>query len=223
MIDRLAEVKPELGGMNSSLMRPLAVVTDASSGFGYQLAQQFAQNGFDLLVTAADSSINQAVHTLKQFGVQVEAAQIAITTYDGVYTLYNKIKATKRPVETIAINTGIHLGGEPSYSMSLKDELNRRSLNMVLSVHLAKQVLKDMVKRGHGRVLFICSNTVPLGAVEANYTVFKAFLYSFTEALHHQFKHTGVSVTALMPDSSTPICFQSARKDDTDVSARQSG
>ena len=38
--------------MNSSLTRPLAVVTGASNGIGYELAKQFAQNGFDLLVTS---------------------------------------------------------------------------------------------------------------------------------------------------------------------------
>jgi NAD(P)-dependent dehydrogenase (short-subunit alcohol dehydrogenase family) len=46
--------------MNSSLTRPLAVVTGASNGIGYEPAKQFAQNGFDLLVTSTGSSINEA-------------------------------------------------------------------------------------------------------------------------------------------------------------------
>ncbi|MEA5604139.1 SDR family NAD(P)-dependent oxidoreductase [Nostoc sp. UHCC 0252] len=52
--------------MNSSLTRPLAIVTGASNGIGYELAKQFAQNGFDLLVTATGSSINEAAEVAKQ-------------------------------------------------------------------------------------------------------------------------------------------------------------
>ncbi len=46
--------------MDNSLTRPLAVVTGASNGIGYELAKQFAQHGFDLLVTATGASINEA-------------------------------------------------------------------------------------------------------------------------------------------------------------------
>jgi short-subunit dehydrogenase len=44
----------------NSLTRPLAVVTGASNGIGYELAKQFAQNGFDLFLTATGESINEA-------------------------------------------------------------------------------------------------------------------------------------------------------------------
>ena len=98
--------------MNSSLTRPLAVVTGASSGIGYELAKQFAQNGFDLLVTGTDSSINEAAEDFLRLGVKVETMQSDLTTYEGVETLYNKIKATNRPVDAIAINAGVGVGGE---------------------------------------------------------------------------------------------------------------
>nr|MDQ2801827.1 SDR family NAD(P)-dependent oxidoreductase [Pseudomonadota bacterium] len=40
--------------------RPLAIVTGASSGIGYHLAKQCAENGFDLLIAADEPAINQA-------------------------------------------------------------------------------------------------------------------------------------------------------------------
>ena len=45
--------------MDNSLTRPLAVVTGASNGIGYELAKEFARNGFDLLVTARATKMTQ--------------------------------------------------------------------------------------------------------------------------------------------------------------------
>ncbi len=45
--------------MNNGTNRPFAVVTGASSGIGYELAKQFAQHGFDLLVAAEDPGITE--------------------------------------------------------------------------------------------------------------------------------------------------------------------
>ena len=75
-----------------------------------------------------------------------------LATYNGVETLYNKIKALGQPV-AIAINAGVGVGGEFARETDLPDELNLINL----SVHLAKRVVKDMVERGKGRILFTSS------------------------------------------------------------------
>lgn len=129
--------------MDSSA-RPLAVVTGASSGIGYELAKQFAQNGFDLLVAAESSKLNEVVPSLEQFGAQVETVQADLATYDGVEALYQAIQNTGRPVDAIAINAGVGVGGDFVSETDLQDELNLINLNVVSTVHLAKRVLKDM-------------------------------------------------------------------------------
>ena len=170
--------------MNSSLTRPLAVVTGASNGIGYELAKQFAQNGFDLLVTSTGPSINEAAIAFEKLGAQVETVEADLATYDGVETLYSKIKATGRSVDAIAINAGVGVGGDFARETDLKDELNLIELNVVSSVHLAKRVLKDMVDRDQGRILFTSSIAALMpGPFEAVYAASKAFLHSFSEAL----------------------------------------
>lgn len=205
--------------MDSST-RPLAVVTGASSGIGYELAKQFAQNGFDLLVTATGESINQAAQTFEQLGAKVETVQADLATYDGVETLYSKIKATNRPVEAIAINAGVGVGGDFVRETDLQEELNLINLNVVSSVHLAKRVLKDMVERGKGRVLFTASiASLQPGPFEAVYAASKAFVHSFAEAIRNELKDTGVTVTALMPGPTDTNFFHRAGMDDTKVGA----
>jgi short-subunit dehydrogenase len=208
--------------MNGSLTRPLAVVTGASNGIGYELAKQFAQKGFDLLVTATGDSINEAAQAFRQSGANVETVQADLATYEGVETLYSKIRAMGRPVEAIAINAGVGVGGEFSHETELNDELNLINLNVVSSVHLAKRVVKDMVDRGKGRVLFTSSIAALMpGPFEAVYAASKAFVHSFAEGLRNELKHTGVTVTSLMPGPTDTNFFHGAGMDDTRVGANK--
>lgn len=200
--------------------RPLAVVTGASNGIGYELAKQFAQNGFDLLVTATGARLEEAAQSCRELGARVKTVEVDLATYDGVETLYNQIRATGQPVAAIAINAGVGVGGEFSHETNLQDELNLINLNVVSSVHLAKRVVKDMVDRGEGRVLFTASIAALMpGPFEAVYAASKAFIHSFAEAIRNELKDTGVSVTSLMPGPTDTNFFHWAGMDDTRVGA----
>lgn len=206
--------------MNNALTRPLAVVTGASNGIGYELAKQFAQNGFDLLITATGSSINEAAQAFEKLGAKVETVEADLATYDGVETLYKQIKATGRSVDAIAINAGVGVGGDFARETDLQDELNLINLNVVSSVHLAKRVVKDMVERGQGRILFTSSIAAIMpGPFEAVYAASKAFIQSFSEALRNELKDTGVTVTSLMPGPTDTNFFHRAGMDDTKAGA----
>lgn len=204
--------------MNTS-NRPLAVVTGSSSGIGYELAKQFAQNGFDLLVTSTGSTIDEVAQTCKKLGAQVETVQADLATYDGVEALYNQIKAAGQPVEAIAINAGVGIDGA-FIQNDLKDELNLINLNVVSSVHLAKRVVRDMVARGSGKVLFTSSIAAIMpGPFYAVYAASKAFLRSFSQGLRNELKDTGVTVTALMPGPTDTNFFERAEMEDTRAGA----
>lgn len=201
--------------MNSSSTRPLAVVTGASNGIGYELAKQFARNGFDLLVTSTGSTIDEAAKSFKVLGAKVETVQADLATYDGVEALYRHIQKTGRPVEAIAINAGVGVGGEFTKT-DLHAEINLIELNVVSSVHLAKRIVKDMVDRGRGKILFTSSIAALMpGPFEAVYAASKAFLQSFSQALRNELKDTGVTVTALMPGPTDTNFFHRADMDDT--------
>jgi uncharacterized protein len=80
--------------VTTSESRPFAVVTGASSGIGLELARQFAQNGFDLLVTATGSTIADAAANIRDLGAHVQTVQGDLSTYDGVEALYEAIRST---------------------------------------------------------------------------------------------------------------------------------
>lgn len=73
--------------MENETGRPLAVVTGASSGIGYELARQFAEHGFDLLITAEGGDIEEAARRLEAAGAKVESVRADLATYEGVEAL----------------------------------------------------------------------------------------------------------------------------------------
>lgn len=96
------------------------------------------------------------------------------------------------------------------------------NLNVVSSVHLAKRIVKDMVARGEGRILFTSSIAALMpGPFEAVYAASKAFIHSFAEGIRNELKETGVTVTSLMPGPTDTNFFHRAGMDDTKAGAKR--
>ena len=115
--------------------KPLAVVASNTNSDGYELARQFAEHGYDLIVAAGNPSIVEEAFDFQEYGVEAVSFQLDLSTTEGVEQLYRRIIATGRPVEAMVINTGI------------SEDLTNETV-------LAKKVLKDMADRGRGRILF---------------------------------------------------------------------
>jgi short-subunit dehydrogenase len=207
---------------NSTTNRLFAVVTGASSGIGYELAKQFAENGFDVLIAAEDDGILTAAKEIGANGATVTPIQVDLAEYEGVEEFYSVIQSMRRPVDAVAINAGVGVGGDFARQTALEDELNLISLNVTSSVHLAKRIVRDMVERNEGRILFTASIAATMPApFEAVYGASKAFLLSFSEALRNELKDTSVTVTALMPGATETNFFHRANMDDTKVGASE--
>jgi short-subunit dehydrogenase len=209
--------------MEAASTRPLAVVTGATSGIGYELAKQFATNGFDLVVCAEDDAIVTAARELEGLGASTEAVQADLSKPAGVDLLYGRISGTGRPVAAIALNAGIGMGGAFATDTDLAQELEIVDLNCRSTVHLAKLVVRDMVARDEGRMLFTSSiaSTMP-GSFQAVYNASKSFVQAFALALREELKETNVTVTSLMPGPTETEFFERAEMEDTKIGASDS-
>jgi short-subunit dehydrogenase len=197
--------------------RPLALVTGASSGIGYELARQFAENGFDLVVNAEDVGLAPAAQRLRGSGATVAEVQADLRTAEGVNLVWAAVGASARPLAAAALNAGVGQGGA-FIDIDIDDEQEIIDVNVSSTVRLAKLVLRDMAARGEGRVLFTSSiaSTMP-GSFQAVYNASKSFVQSFAEALQEELKDSGVTITSLMPGPTETEFFHRAEMDDTKV------
>ena len=198
--------------------RKLALVTGASSGIGRELDKQFAQNGFDLIV-AAEDELDGAVAELQSLGASVDDVRVDLAAAEGVEELWRRVEEAGRPLDAAALNAGVGAGGA-FVDIDLEKQLDIVDLNCRSTVHLAHLVLRDMVARNRGRVLFTSSiaSTMP-GSFQAVYNASKSFVQSFALALRNELKDTNVTVTSLMPGPTETEFFERADILDTKVGA----
>lgn len=201
----------------SSSLNRLALVTGASSGIGYELALQFAEHGYDLVVVAENEDLDVAAETIRAMGTSVEAIRADLSTTQGVEQVYHRVSALEQPVHAAALNAGIGLGGA-FVENDFVDELRVINLNVVGTVHLAKLLVRDMVARRSGKLLFTASIAAEMpGPFQSVYHASKAFVLSFAQALRNELKDTGVTVTALQPGPTDTDFFARAGMLDTKV------
>jgi short-subunit dehydrogenase len=208
--------------MTATEHHPLALVTGASSGIGRELAREFAEHGYDLVIAAEDDAIHSAAASLAATGGggRVEAVQVDLADPEGVKELWRRVTDGGRHLDAAALNAGIGAGGAFADETRLPDELKIVDLNVRSTVHLAKLVSGQMVHHDGGRILFTSSvaSTMP-GSYQAVYNASKSFVQSFALALRDELKDTDVTVTSLMPGPTDTDFFERADMLDTKVGA----
>ena len=205
--------------MGTLTTRSFAVITGGSSGIGLELAKQFLEHDFDVLI-AGDRHVEEARSVLAAFDdANVYGLEVDLSRQDGVDELVKEVLALARPIEALVLNAGVGVGGE-FMKTNLDDEIHMIDLNCTAVVRLAKALVPQMVARGKGRVLITSSiaGTMP-APYEAVYGATKAFDLSFAEGLRDELRDTGVTVTALQPGPTDTEFFERAKLEDTKVGA----
>ena len=199
--------------------RPLAIVTGASSGIGFELARCCAKNGYSLLVAADEPEINAAAETLRAEGATVDAVQADLATTDGVDRLVARLNG--RPVAALLANAGRGLG-RAFLDQDFDDIRRVIDTNVTGTLDLIHRVGNAMRAQGDGRILITGSiaGFMP-GTYQAVYNGTKALLDSFSFALRAELKGTGVTVTCLMPGATETEFFERADMLDTKVGTQK--
>jgi uncharacterized protein len=178
-----------------------ALVTGASSGIGEALARKLAERGHAVLLAARSKERLEelAVELSARHGVPAEAIAIDLSAPGAAEALFAATEGSGKPVDVLVNNAGFGLlGAEVDLPLPRVSELLR--LNVLALAELTHLFLGAMRARRRGAILNVASTQAFLPVpYMAAYGASKAFIASFSEALHMEAAKDGITVTCLCP------------------------
>jgi len=192
-----------------------ALVTGASTGIGEQFARVLAERGHDLVLVARDRRRLDALagELTEQRHVRcdvltadlTEAAQLA------------PVETRAADVDLLVNNAGFGTAGR-FVDLDVDGEEREVRLNVLALVRLTHAAARAMVARGTGAILNVASIAALQPAPNnATYAATKAFVLSFTEAVHEEVRGTGVAVSCLLPGFTRSEFQQRAGIDESQI------
>lgn len=182
-------------------VQTFTIVTGASSGIGRELALCCAKASHSLVLGGRDeSALASAAILCKSAGApDVRTLSIDLAKPDGADALWGRVCDEQLEVDVLINNAGFGTHGK-FWENDADSERDLITVNIAALARLTRLALPAMVQRGQGRILNVASTAAfQPGPLMANYYASKAFVLSFTEAVAHELRHTGVSATALCP------------------------
>jgi short-subunit dehydrogenase len=177
------------------------LVTGASSGFGEEFAWQYAAQGRPLVLVARRIEKLEALATelRERYRVDVIVEQVDLSAITAVVELHKRLRQRGVMIDVLINNAGHGLQG-PFLDEPLDRTLAMLMLDVVSLTAMTRLFAEDMRARCRGQILLVAS-TLGYQAVEnfAVYAAAKAYVLGLAEALHREFKHDGIVVTALSP------------------------
>jgi uncharacterized protein len=177
------------------------LITGASSGIGAELARGLAERGHGVtLVARREERLRELADELVEaHGVRADVITADVSSPRGRERLQAAVAEREVDVEVLVNNAGFGSGGA-FVELDGERETSMVRTNVEAVVALSHAFLPGMVERERGAVLNVASliafQPVPY---QATYGASKAFVLSFTDALHEELRGTGVAATAVCP------------------------
>lgn len=178
-----------------------ALITGASSGIGCELAKVFAQHGHPVVLVARGKDKLEALAQELHSSYRVSALAITadLTQFDAPQKIAEQLRRRDLNVDILVNNAGFALRGRFA-QLDLQRQLDMIQVNVAAVTHLTRIFLPAMLERNRGGIMNIASTAAfQAGPLMAIYYATKAFVLSFTEALHEEVAGTALRVTCLCP------------------------
>jgi short-subunit dehydrogenase len=178
-----------------------ALVTGASAGIGRAFAEALAARGRDLTLVARDAGrlFDLAGELERTHGIAAEPLAADLLSTEGLTAVSARLHDPRRPVDLLVNNAGVGTVGRFADG-DLGREVDEVELNVVALVRLTHAALGAMQPRRAGAIVNVSSLAAYQPSPEsAVYSATKAFVSSFTHAVHEEMRGSGVHVMLLCP------------------------
>lgn len=191
--------------MNTTGEGRTALVTGASSGIGWALAELLAADGYALvLVARQEQKLRELADLLaKRHGTRAMVIAADLSHPDAAPRIAERVEAEHLEIDVLVNNAGFG-GLGPFVRQSPEEQVAMIQVNIAALTTLTRSFLPGMVARRRGRILNLSSTAAfQPGPFMAVYYASKAYVQSLSEALAEEVRGTGVTVTSLAPGPTT--------------------
>ena len=141
----------------------IALITGASYGIGFAIAQGFASAGATIVFNDINQElVDKGLEAYKQVGIKAHGFVCDVTNEEAVQKMVSEIEATIGVIDILVNNAGI-IKRIPMTEMSVEDFRKVIDVDLNAPFIMAKAVIPAMIKKGHGKIINICSMMSELG------------------------------------------------------------
>jgi len=180
--------------------RKVAIVTGASRGIGFAVAEALAKVGYDLAICATrEESVQASASKLSQYGGKVLGAVVNVTDADAVQAFVQSVVKELGQLDVLVNNAGITRDGL-AMRMKLDDWQAVLDTNLSSVFYASQAALKPMMKARSGRIINISSVVASSGNPgQLNYCASKGGIDAMTRSLAQEVGSRGITVNAIAP------------------------
>jgi short-subunit dehydrogenase len=169
-----------------------------------------------ILVARSEDKLRAIASQLAtEHGIRAEVIAADLSQPNAARAVFAEVSARGLVVDDLVNNAGLGSCGR-FWELDETRELEQVQVNVGALVQLTRLFLPGMIARRHGRVLNVASTAgFQAGPYMATYYATKAFVISFSEAIAHELRGTGVSVTCHCPGATATEFARTAGNDKT--------
>ena len=146
-----------------SLKGKIALVTGASYGIGFAIAKGYAEAGAKIVFNDINVElVNKGLEAYRQAGIDAKGYVCDVTNEEDVKGMISKIESEVGTVDILVNNAGI-IKRIPMHEMTAEDFRKVVDVDLIGPFIVSKAVIPSMIKKGHGKIINICSMMSELG------------------------------------------------------------
>lgn len=193
-------------------MNDYTLITGASSGLGKDFALEYAKQGRNLILIARRMNLLEDLKTqiIEQFPVNVLVYQVDVSDLEALKTFLDDLPQDVF-IERLINNAGFGIAG-PFEDLDEQRMLEMTRVNIDAVNFLTYRLIKTMKQKKRGEILNVASMAAFIpGPYMAEYYATKAYVLSYSMALHEELKPFGIKVSALCPGPTKTEFFKTSQ------------
>ncbi len=186
--------------VNFSLEGKVALVTGGVYGIGFAIAKALHEAGAKIVYNCnTQESMDLGIANYKEAGIEAKGYMCDVTDEEGVKAMVADIEKTIGTIDILVNNAGI-IKRIPMTDMAVEDFRQVVDIDLVAPFICAKAVIPGMIKKGHGKIINICSMMSELGRETVSaYAAAKGGLKMLTRNICSEFGEHNIQCNGIGP------------------------